>query len=258
MSTAEPLVRMRGVRKCYGELVVLKSFDLDVAPRERVVLIGPSGSGKTTVLRCLMTVECPNAGEMTVGGTTLRFPLPRGSRRIPRDELSNYRSNLGMVFQQFNLFPHMTVMQNIVEAPVHVLGVSVKEARENASALLAGVGLSDKANAYPGQLSGGQQQRVAIARALAMRPKVMLFDEVTSALDPERVGEVLQVMRQLSDEHSMAMIIVTHEMGFARDVADRVLFMEEGVVVEEGSPKVIFERPKNLRTRSFLEKILDR
>ncbi|MBJ3775323.1 amino acid ABC transporter ATP-binding protein [Acuticoccus mangrovi] len=252
-----PIATMRDISKTYTDVPVLDRFNLDIAPAEKVVLIGPSGSGKTTVLRTLMTVEMPDWGDLAVDGVTLHFgdrlgKAPKTSNAV----LRAYRSKLGMVFQQFNLFPHMTIEQNLVEAPIHVAGMRRGEAVDLAHRLLAQVGLSDKVKAFPNQLSGGQQQRVAIARALAMNPKVLLFDEVTSALDPERVGEVLEVIRDLSAERSVAMLIVTHEMGFARQIADRTIFMEAGRIVEEGPPEQIFGEAQNPRTRAFLGKML--
>jgi polar amino acid transport system ATP-binding protein len=245
----ESLIRFRGVRKSFGDHVVLDAFDLAVANGERIALIGQSGSGKTTVLRLLMGLDRFDGGEIEVGGVPLSRPTPqtRAARR-----------QIGMVFQHFNLFPHLTVMGNVIEAPRRVLGLSDAEARGRAADLLAMVGLAAKHDALPRQLSGGQQQRVAIARALAMQPRIMLFDEITSALDPELVGEVLRVVRQLARESGMTMLIVTHEMSFARDVSDRVVFMEHGRVAEEGVPDVIFRAPRNDRTRAFLQAILER
>jgi len=245
----DPLVRFRAVRKAFGSNVVLEHFDLDVADGERIALIGPSGSGKTTVLRLLMGLDGFDGGEIELGGAPL-------SRATPQAKLA--RLQVGMVFQHFNLFPHLTVMRNVTEAPRRVLGLSDAEARAQAAELLSLVGLHAKHDALPRQLSGGQQQRVAIARALAMRPRVMLFDEITSALDPELVGEVLRVVRQLARDSGMTMLIVTHEMSFARDVSDRVVFMEHGRVAEQGPPEVIFRNPRNDRTRAFLQAILER
>ena len=224
---------------------MLKGVNLDIAEKEVVVIIGPSGSGKSTLLRCLNYLEKPTDGEITVDGMTLG-----GST-----DINKVRAEVGMVFQRFNLFPHMTVMENITLAPMRVRGVAEQEAVEDAFRLLRKVGLYDRAEAYPEQLSGGQQQRVAIARALAMKPKVMLFDEPTSALDPEMVKEVLEVMKELARE-GMTMAVVTHEMGFAREVGDRVLFVDQGVIMEEGTPEEIFSRPKGERTKEFLSKIL--
>ena len=239
------MITVKGLYKNFGSLEVLKDVNLQVQEKEVVVIIGPSGSGKSTVLRCINKLEDATAGEIIVDN-------------IPLDSKANInlvRQEVGMVFQRFNLFPHKTVSDNVALAPIQVKGVSKEEAYSRAKDLLAKVGLSDKANNYPEQLSGGQQQRVAIARALAMQPKVILFDEPTSALDPEMVGEVLNVMKQLAKE-GMTMVVVTHEMGFAREVGDRVIFMDEGRIVEEGTPEAIFTNPKNDRTKAFLSKIL--
>jgi polar amino acid transport system ATP-binding protein len=255
-AVAGPIVRAEDVHKSFGQLEVLRGINLTVQPRETVVLIGPSGSGKTTFLRCINHLEKINRGRIFVGESLIGYREVNG--KIIEDTERNIaaqRARIGMVFQRFNLFPHMTALENIIEAPVHVKGVSKEEATERASALLAKVGLSDKASSYPSQLSGGQQQRVAIARALAMDPMLMLFDEATSALDPELVGEVLKVMEQLAME-GMSMVVVTHEMGFARHVADKVIFMDGGRVVEEGPPNQIFDSPHHDRTKSFLSKIL--
>ena len=239
------MIEIKGLKKSFGDLHVLKGIDLHIDEREVVVIIGPSGSGKSTLLRCINFLEEPTGGTITVDG-------------IPLDSESNVnkvREEVGMVFQRFNLFPHMTVLDNITLAPLKVRKMEKSRAEQTAQDLLDRVGLGDKADAYPNQLSGGQQQRVAIARALAMNPKVMLFDEPTSALDPEMVGEVLDVMQRLA-ESGMTMIIVTHEMGFAREVGTRLLFVDGGYIVEEGPPKEIFENPKEERTRAFLSKIL--
>jgi polar amino acid transport system ATP-binding protein len=256
-NSIEPIVKFDRVSKAYGDLVVLDNLELEVARNEKIVIIGPSGSGKTTILRTLMTLVKPDSGTITVDGELLYHRRVNGELR-PANEahLRKVRGNIGMVFQHFNLFPHMDVLRNVTEAPIHVLGRSRKQAEDNAKSLLDMVGLGDKLNAYPAQLSGGQKQRVAIARALAMRPKVMLFDEVTSALDPELVGEVLNVMRQLATEFDMAMLIVTHEMGFAREVGDRVLFFDHGRIVESGEPSVLFDNPQHERTQQFLSAIL--
>ncbi|HET8604760.1 MAG TPA: amino acid ABC transporter ATP-binding protein [Marmoricola sp.] len=240
------MVQVDDLHKRFGDLEVLKGIDVEVDEREVVCLIGPSGSGKSTLLRCLNHLEKFDQGHVTICGHDLT-----GSRT----DLNAVRRDVGMVFQSFNVFPHMLVIDNLTLAPTKVLKLSKREARERGMALLEKVGLVDKAGVYPTKLSGGQQQRVAIARALAMQPKVMLFDEPTSALDPETVGEVLGVMKTLADE-GMTMVVVTHEMGFAREVADRVLFMDNGVVVEQGPPKQIFEDPRHERTRAFLSKIL--
>ncbi|MBA2668555.1 MAG: ectoine/hydroxyectoine ABC transporter ATP-binding protein EhuA [Trueperaceae bacterium] len=251
------MVVFRTVKKSFGDVHVLRELNFEVAPAEKVAIIGPSGSGKTTILRVLMTLERPDSGEVIVAGEHL-YHKRVGDRLVKADErhLRMVRQNIGMVFQHFNLFPHMKVIRNVTEAPIHVLGLSKDEANDRAKGLLDMVGLGDKLDAYPAQLSGGQKQRVAIARALAMRPKVMLFDEVTSALDPELVGEVLGIIRTLADEGEMAMLIVTHEMGFARDVADRVVFFDRGQVAEEGPPERIFSEPQNPRTQEFLRAVL--
>ena len=242
-----------------GAVNVLDNLDLDIAEGEKVAIIGPSGSGKTTILRLLMTLERYESGTIEVGGELLGLRR-QGDRLIPDTEahLRQVRKQIGMVFQHFNLFPHMTALQNVIEAPIRVLRLSRAEAEARARDLFAMVGLQEKAASYPRHLSGGQQQRVAIARALAMRPRIMLFDEVTSALDPELVGEVLQVIRRLAKESGMTMLIVTHEMSFARDVADRIIFMEKGRIVEEGEPGVIFREPRSERTRAFLKAVLER
>ena len=252
------MVRFKGVTKRYGSLVVLDELDLDVEPDEKVAIIGPSGSGKTTVLRMLMTLERIDDGVIEVDGEPLTHMQKNGGL-VPADEryLRQRRGKIGMVFQHFNLFPHMTALRNIMEAPVTVLGLSKKEAAERAAELLDMVGLGDKKENYPASLSGGQQQRVAIARALAMRPKVMLFDEVTSALDPELVGEVLTVIRKLGEEHSLTMLMVTHQMGFAKEFADRVCFFYEGKIAEQGPPDKLFAAAENERTQQFLSAVLE-
>ncbi|MBF4163452.1 amino acid ABC transporter ATP-binding protein [Nocardioides acrostichi] len=250
------MVSARGLVKSFGGHRVLHGVDLDVAPGETVCVIGPSGSGKSTLLRCLNRLETPDAGLCVIDGVPLGYAARNGALvEVGAAELAAQRAAVGMVFQGFNLFAHMTVRQNLVEAPRSVLGLSRREADERAGDLLARVGLADKMEAYPETLSGGQQQRVAIARALAMRPKVMLFDEPTSALDPEMVDEVLTVMRDLAAE-GMTMILVTHEMGFARDVADRIVLMDHGAVLEQSSPRQFFARPATQRGRTFLEKVL--
>jgi polar amino acid transport system ATP-binding protein len=256
--TAEPMVRFEGVSKRYGALTVLDGLDLDVAKGEKVAIIGPSGSGKTTVLRMLMTLETIDGGVIYVEGEPLTH-VRRNGRLEPADQshMRRVRAKIGMVFQSFNLFPHMTAMQNCIEAPMTVLKMGKRDAEARASELLAMVGLSEKKNHYPSQLSGGQQQRVAIARALAMRPKIMLFDEVTSALDPELVGEVLQVIRRLAKEHDLTMLMVTHQMGFAREFADRICFFYQGKICEEGPPDHLFSAPQNERTRQFLRAVLE-
>ncbi len=239
-------VSVKGLRKSFGSLSVLKGVDLDIAEGEVVSIIGPSGSGKSTFLRCINALEAPTDGTIQVDGMLVT------KRHADIDKI---RENIGMVFQQFNLFPHMTVMKNIMMAPIDRKRMTKSEAERKARDLLARVGLSEKADSFPKQLSGGQQQRVAIARALAMEPDLMLFDEPTSALDPEMVGEVLAVMKRLAAD-GMTMIVVTHEMGFAREVSDRVIFMDDGYIVEQGDPKDIFSNPKEQRTIDFLNKVL--
>ncbi len=253
-----PIVRFSNVTKRYGDLTVLDKLDLDIAPNEIVSIIGPSGSGKTTVLRMLMTLEEINDGVIYVDGQPLTH-MAKGGALVPANNahLRQMRNKIGMVFQHFNLFPHMTALGNCMEAPVHVLGMSPADARARSEELLEMVGLADKMGEHPARLSGGQQQRVAIARALAMRPKVMLFDEVTSALDPEVIGEVLNVIRSLASEHSLTMLMVTHQMGFAREISDRVCFFYEGKIAEEGPPDRIFGNATNERTRQFLSAVLD-
>lgn len=240
------MIHVRELNKHFGALHVLKDIALDVNYGEVVVLIGPSGSGKSTLLRCLNRLEEPDKGEVIIDGQKVV-----GEKHA----ITKLRSQIGMVFQRFNLFPHMNVMQNVIEGPVTVKKIKRTEAFEKGATLLKKVGLEDKIYAYPSQLSGGQQQRVAIARALAMEPKIMLFDEPTSALDPELVGEVLNVMKDLARE-GMTMVVVTHEMGFAREVADWVVFMDEGRIVEKGRPEEIFSNPQSERTRTFLSKII--
>jgi polar amino acid transport system ATP-binding protein len=256
--TATPMVRFDQVTKSYGPLAVLDRLDLEVAEGEKVSIIGPSGSGKTTVLRMLMTLERINDGVIWVDGEPLTH-MERNGSLVPADgrHLRRIRGKIGMVFQQFNLFPHMTALKNCMEAPVTVLKMPKAEAEARARELLAMVGLADKTGHYPSQLSGGQQQRVAIARALAMRPKVMLFDEVTSALDPELVGEVLNVIRRLGEEHNLTMLMVTHQMGFAKEFSDRVCFFHGGRIAEQGPPERIFGSPENERTRQFLSAVLE-
>jgi polar amino acid transport system ATP-binding protein len=253
-----PMVRFEKVTKRYGELVVLDSLDLDVQANEMVSIIGPSGSGKTTVLRMLMTLEEINEGVIYVDGEPLTH-MERGGQlaRANATHLRRMRGNIGMVFQHFNLFPHMTALENCMEAPIHVLGLTKDEAESRSVELLEMVGLADKKDQHPVRLSGGQQQRVAIARALAMRPKVMLLDEVTSALDPEVIGEVLTVIRQLNTEHNLTMLMVTHQMGFAKEISDRVCFFYDGRIAEQGPPEQIFGSPKNERTQQFLSAVLE-
>ena len=257
-NTVAPMVSFRGVTKRYGPLCVLDHLDLDIQPNEKVALIGPSGSGKSTLLRMLMTLEKIDEGVIEVDGEPLTH-MRVNNQLVPATERyqRQVRRKIGMVFQNFNLFPHMTALQNTIEAPMKALGLERKEAVARASDLLAMVGLSDKLDHYPSQLSGGQQQRVAIARALAMRPKVMLFDEVTSALDPELCGEVLNVIRRLGQEHSLTMLMVTHQMGFAREFADRVCLFSQGNIVEQGNPQQFFGAPQHERTKSFLKAIME-
>ncbi|MDQ7911946.1 amino acid ABC transporter ATP-binding protein [Pseudomonas sp. 102515] len=256
-TTQEPVIQALEVHKAFGELEILKGVTLEVRRGEVVVLIGASGSGKTTFIRCLNHLEDIQGGSIRVNGALMGFrERPDGSRvRDSERNIARRRRDIGMVFQRFNLFPHMTVLENIIEAPIQVLGVARAAAVEQARALLARVRLSDKAEHYPAQLSGGQQQRVAIARALAMKPQAMLFDEPTSALDPETVGEVLQVMKELAED-GMTMVVVTHEMGFAREVADRVVVLHQGELIEEGPPAQVFGNPTHPRTREFLSRVL--
>jgi polar amino acid transport system ATP-binding protein len=253
---AEPMLRIEGLRKNFGDHEVLRGIDLTVMPSEVTCLIGPSGSGKSTLLRSINHLEKVTAGRIWVDGQLIGYrQVGRKLHEMSDSEACAQRAEIGMVFQQFNLFPHMTVLENVMEGPVQVKRERPAEARQAALSLLARVGLEARAQAYPRQLSGGQQQRVAIARALAMRPKLMLFDEPTSALDPELVGEVLDVMKHLALD-GMTMVVVTHEMGFAREVADRVVFMDGGVVVESGTPDAILARPSHQRTREFLAAVL--
>jgi polar amino acid transport system ATP-binding protein len=255
---SEPIIVFEKVKKMFGSFVVLNDLDFEVARGEKVTIIGPSGSGKSTVLRILMTLESISDGIIYVEGEPLWHERKNGEL-VPAGEahFRKMRTKLGMVFQQFNLFPHMTVMRNLTEAPRVVLGLSKSEARARAEELLKLVGLSDHANKFPNQLSGGQQQRVGIARALAMRPRIMLFDEPTSALDPELVGEVLNVIRKLSEEHDLTMLMVTHEMRFAREISDRVCFFDQGKIREQGTPEEIFGNPKMDRTKQFLHAVLE-
>ena len=250
------MITLKNIHKSFGALEVLKDVSVSIEKGEVLVIIGPSGSGKSTLLRCINHLEAINQGEILVNDRRITRKVPgQANFDVPLKDIYRLREKIGMVFQRFNLFPHMRAIQNITEAPIHVRGVKREEAEARARALLAKVGLSDKENAYPAHLSGGQQQRLAIARALAMEPDIMLFDEPTSALDPELVGEVLTVMKDLARE-GMTMAVVTHEMGFARDVADRVIFMDEGRIIEEGTPEAIFGAPTQERTRTFLRKIL--
>ncbi len=254
-----PAVRFRDVHKSFGAVHVLRGVDLDIPSGQKVAIIGPSGSGKTTILRLIMTLERVSSGTIEIEGELLGQRRVR-DRLVPASEgeIRGIRRKIGMVFQHFNLFPHLTALENVMVGPVHALGASKAETRDRALELLRLVGLEEKEKVHPRQLSGGQQQRVAIARALAMRPRIMLFDEVTSALDPELVGEVLKVIRDLAHETSMTMLIVTHEMHFARDVSDRVIFMDGGKIVEDAPPAVLFTNPANERTRGFLRAVLER
>ena len=240
------MITVNNLQKSFGELHVLRGVDQHITPGEKLCLIGPSGSGKTTFLRCLNLLEQPTGGQILFEGQDITDP---------RCDINKVRQQMGMVFQQFNLFPHLTIMKNITLAPMKLKGMNKSEAEDRAMELLRRVGLQEKALAYPRQLSGGQQQRIAIVRALAMNPKVMLFDEPTSALDPEMVGEVLDVMTQLAQE-GMTMVVVTHEMGFARQVADHVIFMDGGYIVEQGKPEAVFDDPRQPRTQDFLRKVL--
>jgi polar amino acid transport system ATP-binding protein len=251
-----PMVEAEGVHKRFGRLEVLKGITLAVAPGEVMCLLGPSGSGKSTFLRCINHLEKINSGRLSVDGELVGYRASGDKLYELRErEVSRTRAKIGMVFQHFNLFPHMTALENVTLAPVRVAKVDRAQARGRATQLLNRVGLGDKLDSYPVALSGGQQQRVAIARALAMQPKLMLFDEPTSALDPELVGDVLDVMRQLAKD-GMTMIVVTHEMGFAREVADTIVFIDEGVVVESGKPRDVLANPKHERTKAFLSKVL--
>lgn len=248
-STQSPIVRMQQLNKHFGSLHVLKNIDLEIVPGEVVVIIGASGSGKSTLIRCINGLEEFQAGSLNVDGNQL---LPNGKSS---KALQTIRTEVGMVFQQFNLFPHLSVRDNVTLAPMKVRGWNRQDAEETAERLLERVGIADQAAKYPSQLSGGQQQRVALARALAMEPRLMLFDEPTSALDPEMIGEVLDAMRELAEE-GMTMVIVTHEMGFAREVADRVIFIHKGEITEQGPPEQLFDTPQHERTQSFLARVL--
>ncbi|CAG4894161.1 Glutamine transport ATP-binding protein GlnQ [Paraburkholderia gardini] len=256
-SMTKPLISIDRITKRYGALTVLDELSLDVMPGEKLALIGPSGSGKTTILRILMTLESIDGGHIEVDGEQL-FHMPRGGQMVPANErhLQRMREKIGMVFQHFNLFPHKSVLDNVTLAPMLTKGESRESAEKRALELLDMVGMADKAKSRPAQLSGGQKQRVAIARALALAPRIMLFDEVTSALDPELVEEVLNVMQRLARQTDMTMLLVTHEMGFAHDFADRVLFFDRGRIVEEGKPEDIFSHPEHERTKAFLRKII--
>jgi polar amino acid transport system ATP-binding protein len=257
MTPDEPMIRIEGLRKSFGALEVLKGIDLAVARGEVVCVIGPSGSGKSTLLRCINFLEEPTAGLVHLDGQPIGYRSDAAGRRVrdPARRINELRARIGIVFQSYNLWPHRTALGNVIEALLVVRRLPRVEAERIGLAMLDRVGLRDKADEYPSRLSGGQQQRVAIARALAMEPEVMLFDEVTSALDPELVGEVLRVMRGLAAD-GMTMVVVTHEMGFAREVADRVVFMDEGVIVEEGPPEAVLVQPRNDRTRRFLARVL--
>jgi polar amino acid transport system ATP-binding protein len=250
------MVKAEAVHKSFGRLEVLRGIDLEVQPKEVMCMIGPSGSGKSTFLRCINHLEKIDAGRLSVDGELVGYRQQRDRLyELPDAEVCKKRSEIGMVFQRFNLFPHMTALENVTEAPIRVKGESKALAVERGRLLLGRVGLADKVNIYPNQLSGGQQQRVAIARALAMQPKLMLFDEPTSALDPELVGDVLDAMRGLAED-GMTMVVVTHEMGFAREVGDSLVFMDRGVIVEAGKPRDVLGNPQQERTRSFLSKVL--
>ncbi|RVG87696.1 ectoine/hydroxyectoine ABC transporter ATP-binding protein EhuA [Sinorhizobium meliloti] len=254
---SQPIIRIDNIVKRYGPLTVLDGLSMEVMPGEKLALIGPSGSGKTTILRILMTLETISDGFIQIDGEQL-YHMKKAGNLVPADErhLHKMREKIGMVFQHFNLFPHKCVLDNVTLAPMLTKGMARAQAEKRAMELLDMVGLADKAKSMPAQLSGGQKQRVAIARALALSPKIMLFDEVTSALDPELVEEVLNVMRKLASETDMTMLLVTHEMGFAHDFADRVLFFDRGKIVEEGKPEDIFRHPKQERTQTFLRKII--
>jgi polar amino acid transport system ATP-binding protein len=252
----EPMLKIRGLHKSFGPRPVLCGIDLDVAPGTVLCIIGPSGSGKSTLLSCINHLEPFDAGRLWVGGAMVGYREHKGRlHELPEHDIARMRQGIGMVFQQFNLFPHMTALQNIIEAPVHVKRVPRAHATARAMTLLERVGLGNKHDRYPAQLSGGEQQRVAIARALAMDPKLMLFDEPTSALDPELVGEVLAVMQDLA-RSGMTMVVVTHELGFAREVGDHLIFMDGGVIVEQGDPRTVLGSPREKRTQDFLSKVL--
>lgn len=252
---SNPIVQYKDVHKSFGDVEVLKGIDFDIMPGEKVAIIGPSGSGKTTIIRMLMTLEEPTSGSIIVDGENL-WQMEKNGKVVRANEkhLRQVRGSIGMVFQHFNLFPHMTILENCMTAPVQVQKEDKESARKRSIEMLEKVGLGDKLDNYPNQLSGGQKQRVAMARALVMRPKIMLFDEVTSALDPELVGEVLEVIRDIANEGEMAMVLVTHEMEFALDIADRVVFLDEGVIAESGNPSEVLEHSENERLQSFLSR----
>ncbi|MCR1836010.1 ectoine/hydroxyectoine ABC transporter ATP-binding protein EhuA [Oceanobacillus caeni] len=252
---SEPIVTYRNIHKAFGDVKVLKGINLDIFPAEKIAVIGPSGSGKTTIIRMLMTLEEPTSGDIIVDGTNL-WKMEKNGEMIRANEkhLRDVRGDIGMVFQHFNLFPHMTILENCMAAPIHVKKEDKHEVHERAIQMLERVGLGDKLNNYPSQLSGGQKQRVAMARALVMRPKIMLFDEVTSALDPELVGEVLEVIRDIARNDDMAMVLVTHEMDFALDIADKVLFLDNGVIAEQGTANEVIEHSTNERLQTFLHR----
>ena len=253
--STEPIVKYQNVTKSYGDFHVLKGISLDIHPGEKIAVIGPSGSGKTTIIRMLMTLEEPTSGDIIVNGTNLWKMEKSGSMiRANEKHLREVRGDIGMVFQHFNLFPHMTILENCMSAPIHVKKENKDEVRERSVQMLGRVGLGDKLDFYPSQLSGGQKQRVAMARALVMRPKIMLFDEVTSALDPELVGEVLEVIRDIAQNDDMAMVLVTHEMDFALDIADKVLFLDQGVIAEQGTATEVLEYSTNERLQNFLRR----
>ncbi|BAC12513.1 amino acid ABC transporter ATP-binding protein [Oceanobacillus iheyensis HTE831] len=251
----EPIVKFQDIHKSFGDVKVLKGINLDIHPAEKVAVIGPSGSGKTTIIRMLMTLEEPTDGDIIVGGRNL-WKMEKKGQLVPANEnhLREIRGDIGMVFQHFNLFPHMTILENCMTAPINVKKEPKEEVKKRSIEMLKRVGLGDKVDNYPSQLSGGQKQRVAMARALVMRPKIMLFDEVTSALDPELVGEVLNVIRDIAKNDDMAMVLVTHEMDFALDIADKVLFLDEGVIAEQGTASEVIEHSENDRLQEFLHR----
>lgn len=251
----EPIVQFKDVHKSFGEFDVLKGIDLNIAPSEKICIIGPSGSGKTTIIRMLMTLEEPTSGDIYVNDANL-WKMERAGKMVPANEkhLRQVRGDIGMVFQHFNLFPHMTILDNCMVGPIHVKKESKEEAKQHSEEMLKRVGLEEHMDKYPSQLSGGQKQRVAMARALVMKPKIMLFDEVTSALDPELVGEVLEVIRNIAETGETAMVLVTHEMDFALEVADRVLFLDDGVIAESGTASEVIEHSENKRLQSFLRR----